>query len=67
MKFNMPMAAFGGLALVAAAIFFGPNSARATSHFHPDVQKVIICETDDLIDYLSGIASPCGNRVELTN
>ena len=26
MKFNMPMAVFGGLALIAAAIYFGPGS-----------------------------------------
>ena len=32
MKFNMPMAVFGGLALIAAAVYFGPGSHSATAH-----------------------------------
>tara|TARA_B100001123_G_C15200245_1_gene983068 strand:- start:287 stop:715 length:429 start_codon:yes stop_codon:yes gene_type:complete len=31
MKFDMPKAVFCGLALIAAAIFFGPGSAQATA------------------------------------
>ena len=42
MKFNMPMAVFGGLALIAAAIYFGPGSKSVNAF--GDVQKVAICD-----------------------
>ena len=46
MKFNMPMAVFGGLALIAAAIYFGPGSAPVSAYpVADDVQKVVICES----------------------
>ena len=41
MNFNMPMAVFGGLALIAAAIYFGPGSQNATTA--GGVQKVVLC------------------------
>ena len=66
MKFDMPKALFSGLALIAAAIYFGPDSARADKHYADDVQKVVICENRDLIDHIAGIVS-CGNEVEVTN
>ena len=31
MKFNKPMVVFGGLALIAAAIYFGPDSAPVSA------------------------------------
>ena len=44
MKFNMPMAVFGGLALIAAAIYFGPGSQPVSAAGASDhVQKVVIC------------------------
>lgn len=43
MNFNMPMAVFGGLALIAAAIYFGPGSHSATAQ-SGGVQKVAICD-----------------------
>jgi|DEB0MinimDraft_3_1074331.scaffolds.fasta_scaffold04649_2 hypothetical protein len=42
MNFNMPMAVFGGLALIAAAIYFGPGSHSATAQ-SGGVQKVALC------------------------
>ena len=42
MKFDMPKAVFCGLALIAAAIFFGPGSHVATAS--GGVQKIAICE-----------------------
>ena len=44
MKLNMPMAVFGGLALIAAAIYFGPGSAQVSAA--GGVQKVQICDED---------------------
>ena len=41
MNFDMPKAVFCGLALIAAAIFFGPGSVPATAKNH--IQKVQIC------------------------
>ena len=41
MKFNIPMAVFGGLALIAAAIYFGPGSAPVSAA--GGVQKVSLC------------------------
>ena len=43
MNFNMPMAVFGGLALIAAAIYFGPGSHSATAQ-SGGVQKMAICD-----------------------
>ena len=40
MKFTMPMAVFGGLVLIATAIYFGPGSREATADFP---QEVVIC------------------------
>ena len=41
MKFDMPKAVFCGLALIAAAIFFGPGSVPATAQ--GGIQKIAIC------------------------
>ena len=41
MKFNMPMAVFGGLALIAAAIYFGSGSQPVNAA--GGVQKIAIC------------------------
>ena len=56
MNFNMPMAVFGGLALIAAAIYFGPGSHSATAQ--SGIQKVVICP-NNWTDY------GCGNTVEV--
>jgi len=37
MKLNMPMAVFGGLALIAAAIYFGSGSAPVSGGGHDPV------------------------------
>ena len=42
MKFNMPMAVFGGLALIAAAIYFGSGSQPVNAA--GGVQKIVICD-----------------------
>ena len=42
MKFNMPMAVFGGLALIAAAIYFGSGSQSVNAQM--GVQKIALCE-----------------------
>ena len=42
MKFNMPMAVFGGLALIAAAIYFGSGSQPVNAA--GGVQKIAICD-----------------------
>ena len=42
MNFDMPKAVFCGLALIAAAIFFGPGSGTATAQ--SGIQKVQICD-----------------------
>ena len=39
----MPMAVFGGLALIAAAIYFGPGSHSVTAQ-SGGVQKVVLCD-----------------------
>ena len=44
MKFDMPKAVFCGLALIAAAIFFGPGSVPATAQ--GGIQKIAICDVD---------------------
>ena len=41
MKFNMPMAVFGGLALIAAPIYFGSVSQPVNAA--GGVQKIAIC------------------------
>ena len=41
MNFDMPKAVFCGLALIAAAIYFGPGSVPAKAY--GSVQKVTIC------------------------
>ena len=41
MKLDMPKAVFSGLALIAAAVFFGPGSLPAGAS--NSVQKVQIC------------------------
>jgi len=41
MKFNMPMAVFGGLGLIAAANYFGSGSAPVSAV--GGVQKVSLC------------------------
>lgn len=42
MNFDMPKAVFCGLALIAAAIFFGPGSVPATAQ--GGIQKIAICD-----------------------
>ena len=42
MKFNMPMAVFGGLALIAAAIYFGSGSQPVIAA--GGVQKIAFCD-----------------------
>ncbi len=42
MNFDMPKAVFCGLALIAAAIYFGPGSVPAEAQ--GGVQKVAICD-----------------------
>ena len=42
MNFDMPKAVFCGLALIAAAIFFGPGSTPATAE--GGIQKIAICD-----------------------
>ena len=42
MNFDMPKAVFCGLALIAAAIFFGPGSVPATAQ--GGIQRVAICD-----------------------
>jgi len=44
MKFNMPMAVFGGLALIAAAIYFGPGSQPVSAA--GGVQRIAICNAN---------------------
>ena len=50
------MAVFGGLALIAAAIYFGPGSAPVSAA--SGVQKVIICEAENFTLF-------CGNKVRV--
>ena len=56
MKFNMPMAVFGGRAVIAAAIYFGSGSAPVNAA--GGVQKVIICEAEIFTLF-------CGNKVRV--
>ena len=42
MNFDMPKAVFCGLALIAAAIFFGPGSGTGTAQ--SGIQKIAICD-----------------------
>ena len=42
MNFDMPKAVFCGLALIAAAIYFGPGSAPAEAQ--RGITKVAICD-----------------------
>ena len=44
MKFDMPKAVFCGLALIAAAIFFGPGSVPATAQGDKKPIRVKICD-----------------------
>ena len=44
MNFDMPKAVFCGLALIAAAIFFGPGSVPATAQDGKKPIKVAICD-----------------------
>ncbi len=44
MKFNMPMAVFGGLALIAAAIYFGPGSQPVSAQ--GSVQPIALCNIE---------------------
>ena len=63
MKFNMPMAVFGGLALIAAAIYFGSGSQPVSAQ--GGVQPIAICNIDgsacaDILEvgeHLGGIAT----------
>ena len=60
MNFNMPTAVFGGLALIAAAIYFGPGSHVATAS--GGVQKVAIC---DKHGYVCANVNPAGRLLVL--
>ena len=44
MKFNMPMAVFGGLALIAAAIYFGSGSQPVNAA--GGVQRIALCNAN---------------------
>ena len=44
MKFNMPMAVFGGLALIAASIYFGSGSQPVSAQ--GGVQPIALCNID---------------------
>ena len=46
MNFDMPKAVFCGLALIAAAIFFGPGSVPATAQ--GGIQKIAICSANNI-------------------
>ena len=43
MKLDMPKAVLCGLALIAAAVYFGPGSDNATAS--GGVQKIALCDT----------------------
>ena len=43
MKLDMPKAVFCGLALIAAAIYFGPGSVPVGAYGHDKVHKIAIC------------------------
>ena len=45
MNFDMPKAVFCGLALIAAAIFFGPGSVPAEAQ--RGITRVAICDIQD--------------------
>ena len=60
MNFTMPTAVFCGLALIAAAIFFGPGSHVATAS--GGVQKVVIC---DKHGYVCANVNPAGRLLVL--
>ena len=71
MKFNMPMAVFGGLALIAAAIYFGSGSAPVNAA--GGVQRIAICDVRgsacvDIVD-MNGIVNKMwrrGNSIGIT-
>ena len=46
MKLDMPKAVFCGLALIAAAIYFGPGAVPVGASSHNEVQKIAICDKD---------------------
>ena len=45
MNFDMPKAVFCGLALIAAAIFYGPGSVPAPAQ--GGIQKIAICDPNN--------------------
>ena len=58
MKFNMPMAVFGGLALIAAAIYFGSGSQPVNAA--GGVQMIALCNVDgsacaEVLEYATGV------------
>jgi hypothetical protein len=57
MNFDMPKVVFCGLALIAAAIFFGPGSASATAQ--GKIQKVQVC---DQFVTCAGLQQRCDTR-----
>ena len=60
MNFDMPKAVFCGLALIAAAIFFGPGSDPATARgHHTDVR---LCDGDICLNLKQGIPVRVLNR-----
>ena len=60
MKLDMPKAVLCGLALIAAAIYFGPGSHVATAS--GGVQKVAIC---DKHGYVCANVNPAGRLLVL--
>ena len=56
MKFDMPRAVFCGLALIAAAIFFGPGSTMVSAHSRS--------ETQNLTEWQTGVGKWIGEHIK---
>lgn len=56
MKFDMPRAVFCGLALIAAAIFFGPGSNSVGAHSRS--------ETQNLTEWQTGVGKWIGEHIK---
>ena len=68
MNFDMPKAVFCGLALIAAAIYFGHGSKPSKAHAdvtEHGVQKVVICDRTGT--HCAGAHSVHGLAVEAGN
>lgn len=56
MKSDMPKAVFFGLALIAAAIFFGPGSTMVSAHSRS--------ETQNLTEWRTGVSKWIGEHIK---